>query len=95
MLVPWERVFLYGDKELCNNVYGKTGAVVHMMHQVVAKNIAKTELLLGIACRMVDTIAGRPVPARAGEGGRDHHDLETMKALLRASEADGAPNELG
>jgi len=95
VLVPWERVFLHGDNELCNNVYGKTGAVVHMMHQVAAKNVAKTELLLGIACAIVDSIQ---------IGGFQHVQekvaelivtLEMMKACLRASEADGAPNEFG
>jgi 4-hydroxyphenylacetate 3-monooxygenase len=95
VLVPWERVFLYGDNELCNNVYGKTGAVVHMMHQVAAKNVAKTELLLGIACAIVDSIQ---------IGGFQHVQekvaelivtLEMMKACLRASEADGAANEFG
>ena len=95
VLVPWERVFLYGDNELCNNVYGKTGAVVHMMHQTASKNIAKTELLLGIACRIVDSI---------GVGGFQHVQekvaelittFEMMKALVRASEVDGAPNDYG
>ena len=95
VLVPWERVFLYGDNELCNNVYGKTGAVVHMMHQVAAKDIAKTELLLGITCAVVDSI-------QIGGFGHVQEKVaeiittyEMMKALLRASEVDGAPNEYG
>jgi 4-hydroxyphenylacetate 3-monooxygenase len=40
VLVPWERVFLYDDPALCNEAYGATHAVVHMMHQVVCKNLA-------------------------------------------------------
>ena len=95
VLVPWERVFLYGDNDLCNNVYGKTGAVVHMMHQVAAKDIAKTELLLGVACALVDSI-------QIGGFGHVQEKVaeiittyEMMKALLRASEVDGAPNEYG
>src|SRR5207249_6257626 len=39
--VPWERVFLKGDPERCNAVFGATDAVIHMMHQVVTKNVAK------------------------------------------------------
>src|SRR5438093_7088800 len=50
VLVPWERVFLKGDPALCNTAYATTNAVVHMMHQVVVKDIAKAELLLGVAC---------------------------------------------
>ena len=95
VLVPWERVFLYGDNELCNNVYGKTGAVVHMMHQVAAKNVAKTELLLGIACSIVASIQVDQFQHVQEKIAEIITTLETMKALLRASEVDGAPNEYG
>jgi 4-hydroxyphenylacetate 3-monooxygenase len=95
VLVPWERVFLYGDNELCNNVYGKTGAVVHMMHQVAAKNVAKTELLLGIACSLVDSIQVGQFQHVQEKIAEIIVNLETMKALLRASEVDGTPNEYG
>jgi 4-hydroxyphenylacetate 3-monooxygenase len=95
VLVPWERVFLYGDNELCNNVYGKTGAVVHMMHQVAAKSVAKTELLLGIACSLVDSIQVGQFQHVQEKIAEIIVNLETMKALLRASEVDGTPNEYG
>jgi 4-hydroxyphenylacetate 3-monooxygenase len=52
VLVPWDRVFLYGDPSLCNDVYAKTNAVVHMMHQVVCKNLAKAEFIVGLLCAM-------------------------------------------
>ncbi len=95
VLVPWERVFLYGDNDLCNNVYGRTGAVVHMMHQVAAKNVAKTELLLGIAASIVDSIQVGQFQHVQEKLAEIIINLETMKALLRASEVDGAPNEYG
>jgi 4-hydroxyphenylacetate 3-monooxygenase len=95
VLVPWERVFLYGDNELCNNVYGRTGAVVHMQHQVAAKSIAKTELLLGAACAIVDSIQVGQFQHVQEKIAEMITNLEMLKALLRASEADGAPNEYG
>lgn len=95
VLVPWERVFLYGDNELCNNVYGKTGAVVHMQHQVAAKNVAKSELVLGIACAIVDSIQVGQFQHVQEKIAELITYLEMMKALLRASEVDGAPNEFG
>ncbi|HWE63305.1 MAG TPA: 4-hydroxyphenylacetate 3-monooxygenase, oxygenase component [Chloroflexota bacterium] len=95
VLVPWERVFLYGDNELCNNVYGKTGAVVHMMHQVAAKDVAKTELLLGIACSIIDSIGIAQFQHVQEKAAEIITTLEMLKALLRASEVDGAPNEYG
>jgi 4-hydroxyphenylacetate 3-monooxygenase len=95
VLVPWERVFLYGDVEVSNGVFGETNAVVHMAHQVVIKDIAKTEFLFGIAASVAD---------RIGIEGYQHVqeklaelilDLETLRALLRAAEADAAPDRWG
>jgi 4-hydroxyphenylacetate 3-monooxygenase len=93
--VPWERVFLYRDVNRCNQAYARTGAVVHMTHQVIVKNIAKSEFLLGLAHLMINTIGI--------EGFQHVHEklaelwvnLETMKACLRAAEADAAPDEWG
>jgi len=93
--VPWERVFLLGDVAKCNGAYGKTNAIVHMMHQVVTKNVAKAEFILGLASLMVETI---------GVDGFQHVQekvaeiityLETMRACLRAGEADAALDEWG
>lgn len=35
--VPWDRVFLVGDVELCNQMPGATNRNLHFGHQVVAK----------------------------------------------------------
>ncbi len=32
IFVPWERVFMYGQPELCNQAFNATNAVVHMAH---------------------------------------------------------------
>ena len=41
--VPFERCFLLGHPELCNQIYAGTGAGVHMTHQVATRTTAKTE----------------------------------------------------
>ena len=46
VLVPWERVFLKADPDLCNAAYATTNAVVHMMHQVVVKTSPRPSLFL-------------------------------------------------
>uniref|UniRef100_A0A831TJ00 4-hydroxyphenylacetate 3-monooxygenase, oxygenase component n=1 Tax=Thermorudis peleae TaxID=1382356 RepID=A0A831TJ00_9BACT len=95
VLVPWERVFLYQDVHLCNGVFAETNAVVHMAHQVVVKNVAKTEFIFGIAASIAD---------RIGIDGFQHVQeklaelimtLETMRAFLRAAEADAAVDRWG
>jgi 4-hydroxyphenylacetate 3-monooxygenase len=52
VLVPWERVFMYGDPLLCNRAFAETNAVVHMMHQVVCGKLAKAEFIVGLLCAM-------------------------------------------
>lgn len=93
--VPWDRVFLKGDPERCNLVYGATDAVVHMMHQVVIKNVAKTEFLLGLASAMVDLIQIDQFQHVQEKLAEIIINLETMRACLRAAEADAALNGWG
>ena len=50
VLVPWERVFMYAQPELCNQAFGATNAVVHMAHQVAAGKLAKAEFMVGLMC---------------------------------------------
>jgi aromatic ring hydroxylase len=46
VLVPWERVFLLGDVELCNNMSIAICQYVHSGHQVATKNVGKCEFIL-------------------------------------------------
>ena len=95
VLVPWERVFLLGDVDSCNNMTNRTGWIYHSFHQVVTRLVAKTEFLLGTASLMVETL---------GSGDQAHvqeriaemiMNLEVIKALLRTAEVDAAPDEWG
>ena len=52
VLVPWERVFMYGQPELCNQAFNATNAVVHMMHQVACGKLAKAEFMVGLLCKI-------------------------------------------
>jgi 4-hydroxyphenylacetate 3-monooxygenase len=95
VLVPWERVFLKADPFLCNAAYATTNAVVHMMHQVVVKNVAKAEFLLGVACLVVDSIGATEFPHVHEKIAECIVNLELMKACLRAGEADAALDRWG
>jgi 4-hydroxyphenylacetate 3-monooxygenase len=95
VLVPWERVFLKGDVDRCNNVHGATNAVVHMMHQVVVKNITKTEFLLGLASAIVDSIQVDQFQHVQEKIAEIIINLELMKASLRAAEADAQLDQWG
>lgn len=95
VFVPWERVFLYGDSELANGAFGATNAVMHMAHQVMAKNIAKTEFMLGLVSLIVDTIAIEPFQHVHEKVAEVIIGLESMRALLKAAEADAQVDRWG
>jgi 4-hydroxyphenylacetate 3-monooxygenase len=95
VFVPWENVFLYRDVARCNQAYARTGALVHMAHQVVVKNIAKAEFMLGLASLLVDAIAAESFQHIQEKLAELWVGMETMRACLRAAEADAAPDEWG
>ena len=95
VLVPWERVFLCGDVTRCNALYGETSAVVHMMHQVVVKNVAKAEFVLGLATRIAEVSDSLSLPHVRERIAEMITTTETMRACLRAAEADAAPDKWG
>jgi 4-hydroxyphenylacetate 3-monooxygenase len=93
--VPFERCFMLGHPELCNTFYVDTSAVVHMTHQVTTRTTAKTEFMLGLITCLTEAI---------GIGHFQHVQenvaeavvaLEQLRAMLRAAEADAAPNRYG
>ena len=95
VLVPWERVFIHRDAEMCNGLYDRTGAMPHVMHQFSTKNLAKSEFMMGLGFAI----------ARSTNIDQHLHvqnmlaELiqfsEFCRACLRASEADAAPNAQG
>jgi 4-hydroxyphenylacetate 3-monooxygenase len=95
VLVPWERVFVYRNVERANQAYAATGAITGMAHQVIVKNIAKTEFFLGLASLVVDTIGIESFQHVQEKVAEIWVYLETMKGLLRAAEADAQPDAYG
>ncbi len=95
VLVPWENVFLHRDVERCNAAYARTGAAASMAHQVVVKNVAKTEFLLGLATLLVSTIGAESFQHIQEKLAEIWVNLETMRALQRAAEVDAALDEWG
>lgn len=95
VLVPWERVFLYDSPQACNDAYRETQAVVHMMHQVVCKNLVKAEFIVGLLCAMARASERDQLPAVQGMIAEAMWCAETMRAFLRAGEVDAARDAWG
>lgn len=95
VVVPWERVFLKGDVLLCNRLFRETPAFMHGIHQFTAKNLAKAELLLGVASLVADAIGRTDLPAYQQMLGEMVDAVETLRAYLRAAEADAVQDANG
>ncbi len=95
VLVPWERVFLYGDTELCNNLPSATSQYTHSGHQVVTKNVAKCEFVVGLANLVVTTLGSAHIPHVQAMLAELIEHLEVTKALLAAAEANAERNPWG
>lgn len=77
VLVPWERIFLYGEPALCNQAFNQTNAVVHMMHQVACGKLAKAEFMVGLMCAI----------ASASGRDRDLHTKGLIAEVMQMTEA--------
>jgi 4-hydroxyphenylacetate 3-monooxygenase len=95
VLVPWERVFLYGDVERLNATAFATHSAAHTAHQGAAKNLAKCELVLGVALLVTETLGNGHLPHAEERIGELIMYTELMKACMRAAEADAALDQWG
>ena len=95
VLVPWERVFLLGNVQRCNDMTPRTGWIIHSFHQVVTRIMVKTEFLLGVASLMVETLGSGEQPHVQERLAEMIMQLEIIKSLLRTAEVEAAPDEWG
>jgi len=95
VLVPWERVFFY------DNVQATTDFMLHSSfhhfatHQVLTRQIVKTEFLLGIAELLVETINVSEYQHIQDKLSEIIIGLETMKALVEKAENNAEHDEWG
>ena len=83
------------DPELCNGIYTETSAAAHMTHQVVTRTTAKTEFMLGLVSLLTESIGIESFQHVQEKIAEVIVALETVRALLRVSELDAAPNRFG
>src|ERR1700747_1447343 len=95
VLVPWERVFLLGDVKLLNDTAMATHYSAHSAHQNAAKNLAKCELVLGLALLMTETLGNAHLPHTEAHIGELMLTTTLVRAAMRAAEADARLDEWG
>ena len=95
VLVPWERVFLLGDVDLCNNIGSATQSAAHSGHQVLNRCVVKAEFILGLADLMVEALGSGSIPHVQEQVAELITQRDMLKACLRAAEADATLNQWG
>ena len=95
VLVPWERIFMYGQPELCNQAFNATNAVVHMMHQVACGKLAKSEFMVGLMCAIARATGRDKDLYTKGLIAEVMQMTESVRALLFSAEAQAHEDQWG
>lgn len=95
VLVPWERVFFYNNTEAAAKFLLESSFHPFATHQVVTRQIIKTEFILGLTELLVETINVNEYQHIQEKLAEIIIGLETMRALLEKSENDAAIDASG
>jgi 4-hydroxyphenylacetate 3-monooxygenase len=95
VLVPWDRVLIHRDAEMCNGLYNRTGAMPQVMHQFSTKNLAKAEFMMALSFAIAKSTNIDQHLHVQGMLAELIQFTEFCRACLRASEADAKPNPAG
>jgi len=95
VLVPWDRVFLYGNITANNRLYPESGFFAQTTHVIISKNIIKIESLLGIMKHIIQSIGIEEYQHIHEKISEVIVGLEVMKGLIYASEKHAQHNQWG
>lgn len=93
--VPWDRVFVAGDSSVTNRLYSDSSFSEHTVHQTLMRQIVKTEFMLGLIQKLVDTISISEYQHVQEKVSEVVVALEAMKGLLLSAEAHAELNRWG
>ena len=95
VIVPWERVFILEDPERANRVNEGTDAIAFMAHQATVREVSKVEFVAGVVTLVAETIGADQFPQVQEKISEILLTAETMRAFIRASEANARVNRWG
>ncbi|MFC3883376.1 4-hydroxyphenylacetate 3-monooxygenase, oxygenase component [Bacillus songklensis] len=93
--VPWDRVFFYHNLEAANQIFLNSSYTPLVLHQVVSRQVVKTEFVLGVAQLMVDMIEISRYQHVQEKMSEIIIGLESIRALLLASEWEAKQDRWG
>jgi len=93
--VPWERVFVYRNIELCRDQWRKTPSHLYGNHQAQARYATKLRFLVGIAQRLNETTGNAAAPQVTVDMGELCACAGVIENLLYSHEASGTIDDEG
>lgn len=87
--VPWERVFIAGDVEMCGQQFHRTPSHVHQNYQCQIRLNVKMRFLLGVAHRIAETNGIIDFPSVQEMLGQLASDSAVIESLITTMEVKG------
>jgi 4-hydroxyphenylacetate 3-monooxygenase len=87
--VPWERVFVYRDTDMCRAQFHDTPAHAYQNYQAQIRLSVKLKFLCGLAHRITQAIGTTNSPSVREQLGSLAADVGTVAAMLAGMEAEG------
>ena len=87
--VPWERIFVFGDTDMCRAQFHDTPGHVLQNYQSQIRLVVKLKFLLAVARRVAETIGTAQMPPVMGQLGEMASEVAAVEGLLWGMERAG------
>jgi 4-hydroxyphenylacetate 3-monooxygenase len=88
--VPWERVFVYRDVDMCRAQFHDTAGHVYQNYQAQIRLSVKIKFLVGLARRLTESIGTTSIPSVREQLGYLAAQAGMVEAMLAGLEASGS-----
>lgn len=95
VLVPWERVFINANVELCNNIRSRAGLLDYAAFQAETRTVSKFEFVLGVACLIAEAIGAEGFLHVQEKLGELVGYTEMLRGLVKAAYLDPVESPYG
>jgi 4-hydroxyphenylacetate 3-monooxygenase oxygenase component len=95
VLIPWERVFLYGDVKMGNALFAQASIRNHTGHQTAIRGLAKCQLVTGVAIAMTRSVKSDVFLHVQEQLGELLAYLQLIEAAILMSERNAEPTGRG
>jgi len=93
--IPWERVFVLGDRAMCQKQFFDTPCYAYQEYQAVIRFMVKLRFLIGVAKRTTEVSGTIKFPAVAETLGQISSEAASMEAFVNATEVMGTHTKYG